>query len=48
MFFSFSFSSMLAVWNVVIMAGIPAAMWFHEDNYILGMVEEKSGWSLAP
>lgn len=47
--FSFSFSSIFAVWNVDLMAGVPVAILSHEDkNYILGMMEQRSGKSLAP
>lgn len=44
-----SFSSMFAVWNGDIMAGVPAAILNHEDkNYILAMVEQRSGRNVDP
>lgn len=44
-----SFSSMFAVWNEDIMAGVPAAILNHKDkNYLLMMVGQRSGRSLAP
>lgn len=46
LFFS-PFPFMFAIWNVDIMAGVPAAILNHEGSYILGIVDQRSGRSLG-